>query len=154
MFCSSNLPLLLLYYNQSFLTRHGHSFCLARDTSVQCQKLVKVFQLRPCQCWTSWKHMDVSPSSTSMVVAHPCSRSDSLQASHPLKKCLCSPFCDLHLTIRSAISCTSFYRASPFFPQNVSLIHHNYFDTEFKNSLFQFTYFGNPFNKVNKCAVC
>lgn len=122
MFCPSTLSLLLLYSNQSFLTSHNHSCCLALDYLL----LDNILQCSAKNWWkySSWdltsveqagNTLDVSLSSTSMTVAGPCSFSDLLQASQPLKNCRCSPSCVLQLTIRSAISSTSFYWTSPFF---------------------------------------
>lgn len=50
------------------------------------------------------------------------------------KTACCSPSCVLQLTIRSTICCTSFYRTSPCFFQDISPIHHNYFEYQFKHS--------------------
>lgn len=102
---------------------------VGQHSLVQCQKLVKVFQLQPYQCWTRWKHSWCFPS-TSMMIVGPCSCSDPLQASHPLKNCCCSPSCVLQLVIRSTISCTGFYWVSPCFLQDISPIHHNWVKTQ------------------------
>lgn len=149
---------LLLYSNQSFLTSHNHSYCLALDYLL----LDNILRGSAKNWWkySSWdltsveqagNTLDVSLSSTSMTAAGPCTCSDLLHASQPLKNCRCSPSCVLQLTIRSEISSTSFYWTSPFFfPQDISPIHHNYSESQLKHSQSQFTYFGNPFCKIKK----
>lgn len=156
-FCPTTLSLFLLYSNPSFLTSHDHSCCLALDYLL----LDNVLQCSAKNWWnySSWdltsveqagNTLDVSISSTSTMVAGPCTCSDPLQASHPLKNCYSSPFCVLQLTIRSAISCTSFYWTSPCFFQDISPIHHNYFESQFTHSQSQFKYLGNPFCEIKK----
>lgn len=161
MFCSSNLPLLLLYYSQSFLTRHGHSSCLAQDYLL----LDSILQCSVKNWWKSfsWDLASVKQAGNTWMFPLPLPAWWLLILVPVLIHCrhhiLWSNVSAHHSVIYIwllevqylALASTELH---PFFPQNVSLIHHNYFDTEFKNSLFQFTYFGNPFNKVNKCAVC
>lgn len=155
MFCSSTFSPLLLYYNQSFLTSHDHPCCLALN-------YLLLENILPCSAKNRWK-------SLSWDLARVEQAGNTLMFPFPLPAWWLLILVPIlihhrHNILWKAVSARSsviyiwllkvqylvllFSEPHPFFfLQDISLIHHNYFDTQFKNSLLQFTYFGNDFHR-------
>lgn len=151
MFCSYTFSPLLLYYNQSFLTSHDH---LALDYLLE--------NTLPCSAKNRWK-------SLSWDLARVELAGNTLMFPFPLPAwwlLILVPILIHHrynILWKAVSACSSVIYIwllkvqylvqlssephSFYFLQDISLIHHNYFDTQFKNSLFQFTYFGNDFDR-------
>lgn len=99
------------------------------------QKLVEVFQLRPYEYWTSWKHSSCFP----FFYQHDGCWSLFLfwfiiGIPHSPKIYSCSRSCVLQLTNKSTMPWTSHYWNSPCFFQDISPNQHNSFESQFKYS--------------------
>lgn len=154
MLCSFTFSLLLLYYYQTLHTSHDHSCCLALDYLLPDN----ILQCSVKNWWKSfsWDLASVEQAGNTLMFRF------ALPAWWLLILVPILIYCRHNIFWKTVSACYSVvyiwllkvqYLAlvstepHPFSPQDISLIHHSYFDTQFKNSLFQFTYFDNAFHK-------